>query len=207
VMLAEAMASIVARQWQSQHKYRISAGQMQADVFNDRWHHVDVAWPTSVKTAVKEGNEAVLSRLTGIWMRTSLEAREAGGYETLVRQLAGMGRDAPFALPHAFRHEDYTQNPRAFSALVNHVCGENISSENVVEAFKTPRTNQHRQSETDNPADVYRAWSTAERDMFDSICSTTRLLNFYSHTLSYKFPFLGLSETGSKAFIEAFKWK
>ncbi|MCA0201951.1 MAG: hypothetical protein LCH56_14155 [Proteobacteria bacterium] len=202
IMLAESMAAVTTRDWVKDLKFQKWSQGMCASVLQGRLNKVAVDWPASVKAPIAANDEAAISRLIGIWNRTLLEATDLMFCSGIHQLLAERGNKPEEAHP-IFRFEDYTSDRSAFGALCNHVAGEALDSPALDAAFATPAANRHRSSVVTDPDEVYRDWTPAERDMFNTIAVVTGLAAYFESRGLYKITFVWserpVSYTGSQA--------
>lgn len=193
IMLAESMAAVTQRDWMTAPKFRSWAQVMRASILKGRLNGVELNWPASVKELIAANDERAISRLLGIWNRTLLEATDLFFCNAIHQLLAKRGNKPGEAHP-IFRFEDYTANRVVFSRLCDHIAGVNLDAAAVDRAFAVPALNPHRASAVNDPAEVYRAWTSAERDMFDTIVAVTGLAAFLENSGLYR-----LSDDGAAA--------
>lgn len=186
IMLAESMAAVTKRDWTKDLKFQNWARAMCASVLQGRLNKLTLDWPASVKAPIEANDEAAISRLLGIWNRTLLEATDLMFCTGIHQLLADRGNKPEEAHP-IFRFEDYTSDRTAFGELCNQVAGEALDQASVDTAFATPAANRHRSSTVTDPEQVYREWTDAERDMFNTIAVVTGLTGFLESRGFYKF--------------------
>ncbi|MGE3475169.1 MAG: hypothetical protein AB7H70_05125 [Rhodospirillaceae bacterium] len=194
IMLAESMAAVTKRDWMKAPKFHQWAQVMCASVRAGRLNRVALDWPASVKALIAANDEAAISRLLGIWNRTLLEATDLLFCNAIHRILAARGVTPGDGHP-LFRFEDYTADRAGFGRLCNHVAGEALDAAAIDAAFATPAANPHRLSSVTDPGEIYRAWTAAERDMFDTIMVVTGLASFLENAGLYRFAAYGVSFT------------
>ncbi len=186
IMLAESMAAVTKRDWVSDLKFQNWAQVMCASVLKGRLNKVELDWPASVMEPIAANDAAAISRLIGIWNRTLLEAADLMFCSGIHQLLAERGNKPEEAHP-IFRFEDYTSDRGAFGKLCDQVAGEALDPAAVDTAFATPAANRHRASTVTDPAEVYRDWTAAERDMFNTIMIATGLAAYFENNGLYRF--------------------
>lgn len=189
VMLAEAMACAVVREWEMGGKYKAWAADMREQVLGDRWGRKSVVWPARVKAAILENDDMQVRRLLGIWSRTKTEAIEALNFEFVVQQIKVNPHFGIDRYP-AFRFEDYTSDVTAFCNLLEHLLGHPAERGIAAGAFRSPAMNKHRDGNINDPEQVYFEWSVAEREMFTTIFLVTGYRGFCEASLRYRFPYI-----------------
>ncbi len=192
IMLAESMAAVTKRDWVKDPKFQKWARVMCASVLQGRLNRVDLDWPSSVKTSIAAGDDTAISRMLGIWNRTLLEATDLlfcnGVHQIVAKRGNRPGEGHPM-----FRFEDYTADRGVFGRLCAHLAGEVLEPAVLDAAFATPAVNAHRASAVTDPMEVYKSWTAAERDMFDTIMVATGLGTFLENAGLYRFSEPGVS--------------
>jgi len=188
------MAVIFEQKWLTREKYNIWARRLRDDVLSNRWNKTQMQWPASVVEAFSDFQNPQIPRLTGLWWRICLEAKEVLCFELTLLNLKKMGAGAPFH-HQAFRYEDYTTDSDEFFRLSNHLLGGEVDLDEGRAAFSGPRINQHRLASTKDPQVVYLSFSPVEREMFRTSISATGLRSFFEERLHYQFPFIERIDT------------